>query len=617
MSKILFPYDSVRDHQDVLIKKINEAVDNKKDLIAHAPTGLGKTAASLAATISNTVETDKTIFFLTSMHSQHKIALDTVREIKQKHDVKLVHVNVIGKKHLCLQDGVQNLGTREFADYCRTLRDDGKCQYYNNLKNGEDLTTDTKLALNRLKDSGDSSTENLLTTSEMHEVCPYEVGMILGKESNVVITDYYYLFHPRIRDNFLKKIDKNLQDAIIIVDEAHNLPNRIKHLASEEISSYSINRALSEADDLNDATLMDKLKKLHKAMKDLSKGEEVHVKKGDFMDKVYNFTDYDSLIEELEDLAEEIREEKKTSSLGAIASFLQSWKTDHSGYTRILRKDEGLRDYIYKLSHRCLDPGRISKHVIDNATSTIMMSGTLTPTSMYKEILGFPQDTEELVLQSPFPQKNRLNIVVPKTSTKYTKRSPKQYEKTGKTISEMANLIPGNVAVFFPSYHYKDKVLEHMYDCEKTVFQEKAGLSKREKEELLDNFKKYKDAGAVLLGAISGSFGEGVDLPGDYLKGVIIVGLPFRKPDLETKALINYYDRKFGKGWDYGYTFPTFNKTLQSAGRCIRSETDKGVIIFLEERYAWPRYKKLFPNTWEVKTTLLYKNMIKRFFDQN
>ena len=116
------------------------------------------------------------------------------------------------------------------------------------------------------------------------------------------------------------------------------------------------------------------------------------------------------------------------------------------------------------------------------------------------------------------------------------------------------------------------------------------------------------------MGVISGSFGEGIDLPGDLLKGVVIVGLPLQKPDLETKALIDYFDKKFKKGWDYGYLYPAFNKCLQSAGRCIRSETDRGVIIFLDERYTWSNYARCFPPDWKMRTTLLYGRMIEEFF---
>ena len=134
------------------------------------------------------------------------------------------------------------------------------------------------------------------------------------------------------------------------------------------------------------------------------------------------------------------------------------------------------------------------------------------------------------------------------------------------------------------------------------------------KQQFLKKFKSYKKQGAVLLGTTSGSFGEGIDLPGDFLKAVIVVGLPLQPPDLETKELIKYYDKKFQKGWDYGYILPAITKALQNAGRCIRSEKDKGIIIFLDERYSWPTYKKCFPIDWNLEITLEYEQKIKDFF---
>jgi len=152
--------------------------------------------------------------------------------------------------------------------------------------------------------------------------------------------------------------------------------------------------------------------------------------------------------------------------------------------------------------------------------------------------------------------------------------------------------------------------------CKKKIFIEKPRLTKEEKYELLEEFKSYKDDGACLMCVTSGSFGEGVDLPGDFLKGVIVVGLPLERPNLEVKGLIDYYDKKFGKGWEYGYTFPAMIKTMQNAGRCIRSETDKGVVVFLDERYAFPRYYNCFPPDYGVRISKLYKENIKSFFEE-
>ena len=148
------------------------------------------------------------------------------------------------------------------------------------------------------------------------------------------------------------------------------------------------------------------------------------------------------------------------------------------------------------------------------------------------------------------------------------------------------------------------------------MFTESPELTKAEKEEMLEKFKQYQKAGAVLLGVSSGSFGEGIDLPGDLLKCVIVVGLPLGAPDLLTKELIAHYDDEFQRGWDYGYMYPALNKIFQSAGRCIRSETDKGVVVFLDIRFTWPRYFNSFPEDWKLKISNDYETVVDEFFNK-
>ena len=141
-------------------------------------------------------------------------------------------------------------------------------------------------------------------------------------------------------------------------------------------------------------------------------------------------------------------------------------------------------------------------------------------------------------------------------------------------------------------------------------------MTKQEKEALLSNFRNHKQNGAILLGTSTGSFGEGIDMPG-VLQAVIIVGLPLNKPDIEARLLIEYYDDKFGKGFEYGYVLPAITKCLQNAGRCIRSESDKGAIIFLDERYAWQNYYECFPEEWDMEVEMDYKEALEKFIHKN
>ena len=615
-NKLLFPHDQVRDIQEKLVFKVNEVVNGGNNLIVHAPTGLGKTAAALSPALKYALDNDKVIFFLTSRHTQHEIAIDTLGDIKRKFEKDFVGVSIIGKKGLCLQPGVQKLYSSEFHEYCRAMREDKKCEFYNNLKIKEKVSPSTKAAMAELRYKPELSTDDAMNTSKKYKLCPYELSMLMAKKAKVVIGDYYYLFHPDISANFLKKIDKDLEDVIIIVDEAHNLPSRLKDLFSQRLSSNMIRRAVSEAKKYKYDEAADVLSQIGEILQGLANfnGEEKYVTKGDFYDRVKMIQEYDEIISDLDFIADAVREEQKQSYIGSVVTFLEMWIGREEGFTRIVSKQETARGQRIVLSYRCLDPSLSTRPVIEQAHSTILMSGTLTPTSMYRELLDVPGALEE-TYKSPFPEKNRLSLIIPKTSTKYERRNQKEYREMAEILAKVVNAVPGNTAVFFPSYYLRDEIYKKFNPlCKKTTFLEKPRLTKSEKQDLLNRFKSYKDIGAVLLGAVSGSFGEGVDLPGDYLKGVVIVGLPLTKPDLETKALIKYYDEKFGKGWDYGYLYPAFNKTLQSAGRCIRSEKDKGIIVFLEERYTWSNYYRCFPNSWNLKTTMLYENMIKDFF---
>ena len=613
--ELLFPHEKVRDEQNKLLLLTNASIENKRNLIVHAPTGLGKTAATLSPALMQAIKKDLTILFLTSRHTQHKIAIDTLKEIKKNYNVDTSCVSVIGKKHMCLQpvSGMQN---SDFIDYCKKLREDKKCEYYQNARSSQSkFTVRASSSLKILNDLSPLTSEQVIDECSKDKLCPYELSIGMAQKAKVIITDYYYLFHPDIGEGFLKKIGKEIENLIVIVDEAHNLPNRLKDLASEYLSSVTLMRATKEAKKFGYGIIARKLTKILNTLDSLSKSlgynQERLVAKKEFIDKLDE--DYELLIEELENAAKEIRELQKQSYLGSISSFLTKWQGLDTGFARILGKKKGLREDYITLSYRCLDASIVSRDIIKNTRSTILMSGTLLPTQMYKELLGV-EDCQEVVFKDPFPKENRLNLIVPKTTTKFSARSDAQFEQIGRELTEMVNLIPGNCAVFFPSYFILEKVKE-IFNPNKTMFTESPQLNKQEREEFLENFKKYKNSGAVLLAVASGSFGEGIDLPGDLLKAVIVVGLPLSAPDLETKSLIEYFDKKFGKGWDYGYLFPAFNKALQNAGRCIRSETDKGVIIFLDERFNWPNYRRCFPDDWDIEVSLDYKKFISEFFN--
>ena len=603
MDEFLFPYKQVRPIQEALTKQVYSVIENKYNLITHAPTGLGKTAATLGPALKQAIDKKLTVFFLTPRHSQHHIAIETLKEIKEKYKLDFKIVDLIGKKHMCMVPGVDLLSSGEFSDYCKEVKKKDMCEFYNNLKN----KVKKEVALKQIPDI--AHVEEFCKISHEHKMCPFELSCEKAKEAKVIIADYFHILSPTIRKTLFQKTDKELERSIIIFDEAHNLPDKCRDLLSVNLSTITIDKAIRETSKygFKFTSDLEAIKnQINKLKLPLDKNE-ILIEKTDFP------TDKD-LIEELKLAAEDVTKEQKRSSIGSIANFLEAWAGQEYGFIRILSRKYFRDKPFLNMSYKCLDPSFIFKEI--KPYSMILMSGTLSPTEMYEDLLGMNQNnTVSTEYKSPFPHNNRLNLIVPTTSTKFTQRSEEMYQKIADTCAKVTNIIPGSVAIFFPSYKLRDEVNKHFQDiCNKTIFYETPKSTKIQKQELIENFKKYKNQGAVILGAASGSLGEGIDLPDNLLKAVIVVGLPLGKPDLETQQLIEYYQDRYQRGWDYAYIYPAIIKALQNAGRCIRSETDKGVIVFLDERYTWPNYQKCFPPDIEIETVTSPEDKIKEFF---
>ena len=349
---------------------------------------------------------------------------------------------------------------------------------------------------------------------------------------------------------------------------------------------------------------------------DEERNREKVIDKDTFVRKVKAVVDYEQFISELELAADEIRKKQRKSYLGGIATFLDSWLGENNGYLRYITEQQSKYGPILTLRYSCLDPSLATKDVFSQVNSGVVMSGTLKPTLMYSDLLGIERKMEKEYI-SPFPSENKLSMVVPQTSTKYNLRGEAMYRKISEVCQKISSLIPGNVALFFPSYYLRDQIGEYFnFDglkLEKKIFWEKRDMSKEEKEDFLNEFKCAKEVGGVLLGVTGANFAEGVDFPGDLLNGVVVIGLPLARPDLKTQEIIKYYDQKFNKGWDYGYLYPAMSKCIQSAGRCIRSENDRGVVVYLDERFSWQNYFSCLPREGLI-VTKDYQKRIKDFF---
>ena len=608
-----FPHELIRAGQDKLVQDLDQTFQDKKILLAHAPTGLGKTASALSVALYHALKDKKKVLFLTNRHTQHQIAIETLKLIQQKMGQEIKCADLIGKRWMCSQE-IANLFGNDFNEFCKSIVERGECEFYNNVREKKALTIEAKVLLSEI--TSPLHNEQIMARSKEKRMCGYEISLALAKKATVIIGDYYYLFNPHVSSTLFTKLELNMEDIIVIIDEGHNLPSRIAEMMSSNLTTFMIRNAIIEAKKFNYGGLIGWLQELNTIItklaefKDIKENEKL-VAKEKFMSLLAQTVNYDQFVDELELAADEIRKKQQKSYLAGIAGFLNAWKGEDQGYTRIISEKTGKAGPYLSLSYICLDAAMVTRGILNQIHAGVIMSGTLKPAFMYKDVLGIEKGVER-EYSSPFPAENKLSIIVPETSTKYALRGDAMYVKIAQKCSEMASLIPGNVAFFFPSYQLRD-VISNYIQTPKKLFWEKPDWSKEEKEVFLAEFKATSKTGGILLGVSGGSFAEGIDYPGDLLNGVIVVGLPLARPNLHTQEIIKYYDAKFGKGWDYGYIYPAINKCLQSSGRCIRSETDKGAVIYLDERFAWQNYFICFPRGGLI-VSKEYGKMLKEFF---
>jgi DNA excision repair protein ERCC-2 len=662
-----FPFSSIREGQREFMADVRESVESEKVLFAHAPTGIGKTVAALVPSIQHALANEKTVFFLTSKRSQHKIAIETLRLIQQRAGLKLVAVDITSKQSMCpratsLYQEYYSL----FHEFCKTEQKRKRCRYF--LKNDED-------ALRRIRDEI-LHVEELCEWCTARGVCPYRAALEVAGRADVVVCDYNYLFEPGIAETVLEKLEVGLEDLILIVDEAHNLPDRIRNNLSSTLRLSTVTSAARELKHL-DREAYSNLMELEKLFTKLAlkatalKATEITVERTLLLEEVENAlrrrieaVSYDEFVNALLSLAETLSggEEQEQSNRGTEAlstgerELLRTLRKDRAGATRTRmtssskyrKESEAAQRYLinvaefldgWRTRERCvrifslaqrenpaiyfklLDPSVVSAPILAQAHATVLMSGTLCPTEMYADVLGATPDRikgKEIMLReyrSPFPEENRRIVVTPELTTKYTQRGEAMYRKLAVKISEVARSVEGGMAVFFPSYELLNEIATYLPpDVRGRAMVERREMGKEEKNRLYELLRDRSKG--ILLAVQGGSLSEGMDYEANMLKAIIVVGLPLSPPTLEVKTIEEYYAQKYGanKGRLYGYLYPAITKVLQAAGRGIRSEQDRCIIVLMDYRFAQFPYKKCLPSDFEVTLTDRAELLCQKFF---
>jgi DNA excision repair protein ERCC-2 len=511
--------------------------------------------------------------------------MEVVNGIAKKHSLPIRAVDMIGKSHCCIDQHLQKLENESFYTACEYKIKNKQCIYYINAK-GHNRIHEAKADMRfkkMLKGYGTGkSCHELIKLGKEKSCCPYEWLIKLGEASNVIIADYYHIMTPFIREIFLMKVKKRIEDSIIIIDEAHNLAPRVRASLSRSINNYTFKRMAKEMQvvGMDAGPVEEEFEKWSNELLGEKKEMTIAAFEFDFFIERFGLSMEDAT-KRLVDVGIEYVEKtgKKCASL-SLAKFLSEWKNDHFECVRILKKKDG----VFFLSKRLLDPSPATK-VLNQCASSVLMSGTLVPLEMHRDILGL--DKERTIMKSypsPFDSRNTINIITEDLTTKYSKRNVETYSAMANSLDRIIGKTPGGTAVFFPSYGVMNNVLSLM-KTERLLVQS-SGMKPHQVREMIKDFKK----GGVLCGVQGGSFSEGVDYPEGEIKTAVVVGVALEEMDVETRALIDYYDEKFGRGWDYGYLYPGTIKALQAAGRGRRKESDRVAIVYMDERFKWNKY---------------------------
>jgi DNA excision repair protein ERCC-2 len=608
-----FPYDSVRPFQDQFINTVFNALEERRSILIEGSNGLGKTISALSACLPIALEKNLKILYVARTHRQHDRVIEELKEISKKQPVS--GISLRGRNEMCLNSASFEHGVdaKSLMEICEMLKAKDKCPYYTNM---EERPEDFLQVKEQITSCPHKASEILQICRRKH-ICPYELVKASLPDMNVVALSYLYVFDPVIRTSFMKHLDSHFQKVILVVDEAHNLPDTAIEIASSSLSLFGLKQAEAEARKFEHEDICSFAKLMREEIERLTPDidKEAVIAPETLMEivkKQGNISNPRDFFEHAHEVGSLIKRsllaegKNPRSYIHGMSEFLLKWLEtlgDESFVSVASKYVTREKVMTAKLEVVALDPSKITQQVFSTAYSSVVMSGTLQPLEAYARITRLPESTVQLVLSSPFPKEHVLSLVCLGVTTAMGKRTPAMYQTMIERIGEVVENTPSNAGIFVASFDVLNALIYEGLDKElsKPLFRERRGMTSKANEKLVAEFKACsKNEGAVFLGVLGGRTSEGVDFPGDQMNSVIVVGVPYAEPTSRVKAQIEYYEKRFPKlGREYGYVLPAMKKASQAAGRPIRTLEDRGAIVFLDYRYA-TSYCRGFLPSWLV-----------------
>ena len=594
MQALKFPYEKIREGQSELVRATYRNIARGGTLYAVAPTGTGKTVSVLypAAKALGDGRCNK-VFYLTPKDTTAIAAKECLELLADTGAV--IRAIMIGAKEKICRRGL----------LCRESKNLCECAKCNNLK-------DAVLSLYK-KELTVVTRDDVLAVASEYTVCPYELSLAYAELCDFVICDFNYLFDTQV---YIRRFFSSGGNYAFLIDEAHNLPERAREMYSAEISSEDIKEPLSSSH-------LGVYSETRKAASDAAER---------FSEILYPF------------LSEEIREDSGGDKVGAahlsdvplplfeiIGGLVKTaedelWRNLGARDAERDARLKELRAYLYKLKKfnaamerfdssyemflfckngsihaklYCIDTGKEISERLKKGSSATFFSATLTPLYYYKSLFGGDNTADTLEVNSPFDEAQLSVNIMDKISTRFSERED-TLSAVIRVICATISAKRGNYMVFSPSFQYSDalaKIFTAKYPKMRVLVQ-KRNMTLKEKESFLSEFSKEDNSYLVAFCVMGGAYSEGIDLAGDKLIGAVVVGIGLPGLSYEREAIAAYYNEKYEEGKQFAYIYPGMNRVLQAAGRVIRREEDKGVIVLIDDRFDDPIYKKIVPKLW-------------------
>jgi len=579
-----FPHQAPRPGQKIMIDSVRQTLAAGGNLLAEAATGSGKTAASLHPALAHGLSTGRQVVFLTAKTLQQKMAVSALRAMNPDGAFRTLQIRA--KEKMCANDRVIC-----HEDFCPCAKD-----YPGKMERSK--------ILERLREAHwHFDPDAVFAEAKREMVCPFEAQLELARRADAIVADYNYVFEPGAALRHLER--EELGNAILLVDEAHNLPDRARQIFSPELLEETLRSA--------EGRLLLQPGELFESI------SETIASLGALLRETADGLAEGAAIAEIEPPADALRvlwkewEPKFIRYLAwkrglklaapqdpildlhfAWQRFIAILNLFGPGFACVIER----RSRSLRLAIVCLDPARALAPIFRAASSTVLFSATLSPVEMTRRMLGLEKErTRSITLPPPFPREHRKVMILPQVRTTFAARD-KNFGAIAGLVAQMSDARNGNGLVLFPSYQFLEKVAERLPPIRARLLVQRPNITESERHDILNALAAPPPGGALLLAVLGGMYAEGLDYPGELLTSVYIVSPALPQVSFERELLRRYFEETEQAGFEYAYLQPGMTRVIQAAGRLIRNETDRGVIVLLCQRFLQEPYVSRLPRDW-------------------